>query len=207
MVTETQASQVNSSCERERSLTVGASPVVKSSTQEARAQQSDLLARYQVQVLGPKEASFVIPAGTSRLDFLKQAHVASCAVDPFRRVAQQDQVERWERDPMFYKPVACDTAVSVDCLVEGSSGMTRGEQALFLKERGLKMANLADIACAHAAILLATEGRDAFRDRLRSHTVRGEGGQIIATCAGLTEKAFFVHDSQAHPALMAASYR
>lgn len=207
MVTQSQASAANTTCDHERNFTVGDSPAVKPPTQEALAQQAELLSRYQVQVLGRKEVSFVIPAGSSRLDFLKEAHAVARAIDPFRRITQQDQVERWERDPMFCKPVARDTPVSVDCLVEGSGGMTRAEQSKFLQERGLKMANLADIACAHTAILLATEGRDAFRDQLRSHTVRGDGGQIIATCGGLTERAFFVHDLQAHPALMAASYR
>ena len=207
MVTETQSNQENSSCERSQNFSVGAYPDVKTPPQEALAQQAELLSRYQVQVLGRKEVSFVIPAGSSRLDFLKEAHAVARAVDPFRRITQQDQAERWERDPMFYKPVARETPVSVDCLVEGSGGMTRAEQHKFLEERGLKMANLADIACAHTAILLATEGRDAFRDQLRSHTVRGDGGQIIATCGGLTERAFFAHDLHAHPALMAASYR
>lgn len=184
---------------------VSGTPLYPPPTPEALTQRAEFLKAYQVEVLSNTEVLVVLPEGKSRYDFMCEAQRASLAVDQFRKVAQPEQLEEWSRDALFTKPVLVPTRIGVNCMVEGSGGMTRAEQDAFFLEKGLTMAKVADLAVAHAAIFLATEFRDAFRTNLRSHTVRARDGQLFATVAGLTEHTYFRHDSRAHPALMAAA--
>ena len=174
--------------------------------QAAAARRAEFVSRYEIEVLSPTTVRLVLPKDCSRLEFIREAQDIAAALDLFRKVAQPVQLEMWARDVAFTKPVETKTPIAVNCMVEGTGELTRGEQKEFLAKHGLKMATLQDLATAHVAIMMASEWHDAFRSDLRSHTIRADGGQLFSSLTGLTERAFFMHDFQYHPALMAASY-
>ena len=172
----------------------------------AAAKKAEFVARYQIEVLDETKVRYVLPAGTSRLQFLEQAEEFAKLSDLFRHVVQPVQLESWAKDPLFQKPLQVARSFGLDCTVEGSQEKTRSEQRDFLSSLGLSMAWVHDLAVAHVAMQMATEWRDAFRQDNRSHTVRAEGGQLFCSLLGLTERCFFMHDLQCHTALRAGGY-
>lgn len=173
----------------------------------ATARKAEFVARYQIEVLDETKVRYVLPAGTSRLQFLEQAEEIAAMSDLFRHVVRPTQLEAWSKDPLFSQPMRVDRAFGIDCAVEGSQEKTMDEQGRFLSSLGLRMAGVHDLAVAHVAIRMATEWRDAFRNDSRSHTVLAEGGQqLFCSLSGLEEVRFFRVGVERHAALRAGAH-
>lgn len=188
---------------------------------EAIQARQDFIEKYQIQLVpgSSTQVQYVLPAGTSRLDFVLEAQKIAKSVDPCGPVIQDARIDLiCSKAPAMLKPLPVNTPFAVDCMVEDSGGKTFEEQKSFLQQKGLRMAAFHDLVTASVAFSVASGGRDPFVDGLHSCTVRGEAdktgaklpGQesapLIGSPGGLTDRCFFMLDSQANPALRVAAY-
>jgi hypothetical protein len=135
----------------------------------------EFVTKYNVEVLGDSKVSFTLPSGSSRLDLLNDSQ----AITPelLRQPAiYAARLAQWAKDPAFTEKVAEDTLRSVDGNVNNSARMTRSEQ----EAKGWNNVDLADLATAHQAYLIAT-GKDLFANKV----VRARGGALYFYVHGL----------------------
>ena len=137
------------------------------------------IAKYNIQVHGPHEVSFVLPKGVSRYEMLSEAQ--SLVVDrEHRDLVWRTQLNKWDKDKTFQATSTTPERIQIDGHVEGADGKTRAKQEEFLKSKGLPQANLEDLAAAFVAFYVAT-GKDLFQDQV----VRAAGGVLRFGSCGL----------------------
>lgn len=151
------------------------------------------IAKYNIQVHGPHEVSFVLPKGVSRYEVLCEAQelvTERVLIDPY-------ELNDRANDHRF--TVACMTPerIRIDGHVEGGDGKTRAEQDAFLKAKGLSLATLEDLAAAFVAFYVAT-GEPLFAWNKKwndeSFQVRAAGGELHFGSYGLCESLIFSDD-------------
>lgn len=111
------------------------------------------LAKYNVEVHGPHEVSFVRPQGVSRMELLEEAN----GLVRERALIWNEQLELWSEEPRFLAKARTPELIRIDGHVEGGDKKTRREQEQFLAKRGLTMAPVEDLAAAFAVHYIATK--------------------------------------------------
>jgi hypothetical protein len=137
------------------------------------------VAKYNIQVHGPHEVSFVLPRGVSRYDMILEAHVLVAERDG-RDLVYPNDLKRVVEKPPF--TTSCDQPerIQIDGNVEGGDGKTRKQQERFLTTKGLEQAQLEDLAAAFVAHWVAT-GQDLLENKF----VRAVGGALRFVSVGL----------------------
>jgi hypothetical protein len=137
------------------------------------------IAKYNIQVHGPHEVSFVLPQGVSRYEMLCEAHELVAARDK-RDLVWPIQLKEWQEDGAFKATLSTPERIQIDGHVEGGDKKTRAKQESFLTSKGLPQANLEDLAAAFVAFYVAT-GKSLFEGQW----VRAAGGALIFLSSGL----------------------
>jgi hypothetical protein len=138
------------------------------------------IAKYNIQVHGPHEVSFVLPKGVSRYEMLCEAQGLVAETENGRNLVWPNQLKQWERDKTFKVTTTIPERIQIDGHVEGGDGMSRANQETFLKSKGLPQANLEDLAAALVAFYVAT-GKNLFEGK----RVRAAGGVLRFHSFGL----------------------
>jgi hypothetical protein len=145
------------------------------------------IAKYNIQVHGPHEVSFVLPKGVSRYEMLCEAQGLVAERDNCNLV-WPDRLKEWERDKTFKATTTTPERIQIDGHVEGGDGMNRANQETFLKSKGLPQANLEDLAAAFVGYWVAT-GEPLFgwydKPGQWSFVVRAAGGVLSFGSDGL----------------------
>lgn len=155
------------------------------------------IAKYNIQVHGPHEVSFVLPTGTSRYEMLCEAHELVAGRDS-RDLVWPNQLKEWEKDKTFQATSTTPEWIQIDGHVEGGDGKTRAQQEALLKSKGLPQANLEDLAAAFVAFYVATGG-----DLFEGQWVRAAGGALAFDSDGLYVRD--VRDGSSHSNVAVAS--
>jgi hypothetical protein len=145
------------------------------------------IAKYNIQVHGSHEVSFVLPSGVSRYEMLREAHELVAERDE-RNLVWPTQLNKWEKNKTFQATSTTPERIQIDGHVEGGDEKTRAEQEAFLKSKGLPQANLEDLAAAFVAHWVAT-GEPLFgwynKFDQWTFTVRAAGGALGFVSVGL----------------------
>ncbi len=134
------------------------------------------VAKYNIQVHGPHEVSFVLPKGVSRYEMLSEAQEL---VDD-RVLVWPIQLKGWQSDPAFEK--ACDVPerIQINARVQGGDGKDRATQEKLVESLKLTLSSLEDLAAAFMAHYVAT-GEPLFgwfdKDNY-TFVVRAAGGAL-----------------------------
>ena len=161
------------------------------------------LAKYNVEVHGPHEVSFVLPKGVSRIEMLQEAQ--SLVGD--RNLIYPNHLTRWQQDPKFKAVAATTQRIHIDGHVEGGDVKSREEQQAFLKAQGLQMPSKEDLAAAFVAHYIATrEPLFGWHDKSSgwSFVVRAAGGALFFDSLGLSVYGIYDVDRDADVAVAAA---
>jgi hypothetical protein len=137
------------------------------------------VAKYNIQVHGPHEVSFVLPRGVSRYDMILEAH-ALVAERDHRDLVYPDHLNRRMDDARFTASCESPERIQIDGHVQGGDEKTRTQQEKFLTTKGLEQAQLEDLAAAFVANYVAT-GEDLFEGQW----VRAVGGALHFLSHGL----------------------
>jgi hypothetical protein len=137
------------------------------------------IAKYNIQVHGPHEVSFVLPSGVSRYEMLCEAQGLVAERDN-RNLVFPDRLKKWEAEATFNSTSITPERIQIDGHVEGGDGMNRADQEAFLNNMGLPQANLEDLAAALVAFYVAT-GKSLFEGQW----VRAAGGALHLPGRGL----------------------
>jgi hypothetical protein len=145
-----------------------------------------LVAKYNIQVHGPHEVSFVLPRGVSRYEMLCEAQELVAERDK-RDLVYPDHLKIWEKKPPF--TASCDQPerIRINGHVKGGDAMTRKDQEAFLQREGLEQAQLEDLAAAFVAHWVAT-GEPLlgwYKKKSYSFWVRAVGGALHFRSLGL----------------------
>jgi hypothetical protein len=134
------------------------------------------IAKYNIEVHGAHEVSFVLPERVSRYEMLCEAQ----GVVTERDLVWPTQLKQWASDQKFTVPTLAPERIQIDGHVDGGDGKTRARQEAFLTRKKLPLANLEDLAAAFVAHYVAT-GEDLFEDK----AVRAAGGALYFFGRGL----------------------
>jgi hypothetical protein len=163
-------------------LSIPQAVAAEPSSIEVRRQ--EFITKYDVKVLADGQVSFTLPSGASRLDLLNDAQ--ALAPELLNRPAvYADRLAKWAQDTAFTTKVTEATSRSIDGNVSDSTRKTRAEQ----EAKGWNNVDLADLATAHQAYLIAT-GKDLFN----GNVVRARGGALNFNAFGLDVYDFSVDD-------------
>ena len=163
------------------------------------------IAKYNIQVHGPHEVSFVLPKGVSRYEMLCEAQVLVAERDS-RDLVWPTQLKKWEAEATFKSTSTTPERIQIDGHVAGGDDMIRAKQESFLKSKGLPQANLEDLAAAFVAHWVATgEPLFGFYDQADewSFVVRAAGGALHFISNGLRVHDF--DDGYSHSSMAVAS--
>jgi hypothetical protein len=138
------------------------------------------IAKYNIQVHGSHEVSFVLPSGVSRYEMLCEAQVLVAERENGRNLVWPDDLKTWKDDKTFQATSTTPERIQIDGHVEGGDAKNRADQEALLKSKGLPQANLEDLAAAFVAFYVAT-GKDLFEDQV----VRAAGGALCFRSSGL----------------------
>jgi hypothetical protein len=134
------------------------------------------IAKYNIQVHGPHEVSFVLPQEVSRYEMLSEAQ----GLVNERDLVWPIQLTIWQTDPKFTNTCSTPERIQIDGHVEGGDGKTRDKQEAFLKRKGLPLVSLEDLAAAFVAFYVAA-GTSLFEGKW----VRAAGGAFSFNTGGL----------------------
>jgi hypothetical protein len=137
------------------------------------------VAKYNIQVHGPHEVSFVLPRGVSRYEMLCEAQELVAERDG-RALVDSDDLKRWGDDARFTASCESPERIRIDGHVEGGDANTALQRAKLLAGKGLEQAKLEDLGAAFVANYVAT-GRDLFEGRF----VNAVGGALGFPSFGL----------------------
>ncbi len=141
------------------------------------------LAKFNVEVHGPHEVSFVLPKGVSRIEMLQEAQALvgdGNLIDP-------DDLTRWQQDPTFTAVATTAQRIHIDGHVKGGDAKSREEQEAFLTARGLQMPSKGDLAAAFVAHYIATREPlfGFYKNNDFTYWVRAAGGALDFSSDGL----------------------
>jgi hypothetical protein len=147
------------------------------------------LAKYNVEVHGPHEVSFVLPKGISRAEMLQEAQ----ALVEDRNLIYPDHLTKWQQDPTFTAVAATTQRIHINGHVKGGDAKSREEQEAFLKAQGLQMPSFEDLAAAFVAHYIATREPlfGFYKDNDFTYTVRAAGGALYFNGYGLHDDVIF----------------
>ena len=148
------------------------------------------LAKYNVEVHGPHEVSFVLPKGVSRIEMLQEAQ--SLVGD--MKLIYPDRLTKWQQDPKFTAVAAATQRIHINGHVEGGDAQSREEQEAFLTAQGLQMPSLEDLAAAFVAHYIATKEPlfGFYKKNDYTYGVRAAGGALVFDRYGLN--AYGIND-------------
>jgi hypothetical protein len=155
------------------------------------------IAKYNIQVHGPHEVSFVLPKGVSRYEMLCEAHEIVAERDG-RDLVYPPHLQNWAHASAFTLPCTTPERIRIDGHVEGGDEKTRHEQEAFLVNKGLQQAKLEDLAAASVAHYVAT-GTDLFENLV----VRAVGGALYFNCNGV--EVYDIDDDSSFSGIAVAS--
>jgi len=160
------------------------------------------LAKYNVEVLGPHEVSFVLPKGVSRIEMLQEAH--SLVGD--RNLIYPDDLTKWQEDPTFTAVAATTQRIHINGHVEGGDAKTRQQQEAFLTAQGLQMPSMQDLAAAFVAHYIATKEPlfGFYKNSDYTYLVRAAGGALSFDSCGLHGFGIYVDYRNDYVAVAAA---
>lgn len=110
------------------------------------------VAKYNIQVHGPHEVSFVLPKGVSRYEMLSEAQ----GLVEERDLVYPERLERWRDDSAFQKSSDTPERIRIDGHVQGGDAKDRATQTSLVEGRGLTLPFLEDLAAAFVAHYVAT---------------------------------------------------
>jgi hypothetical protein len=141
------------------------------------------LAKYNVEVHGPHEVSFVLPKGVSRIEMLQEAQ----ALVGDRDLIYPARLTEWQQDPTFTAVATTTQRIHIDGHVEGGDAKSREEQEAFLTAQGLQMPSREDLAAAFVAHYIATREPlfGFFENEDYTYWVRAAGGALDFLSDGL----------------------
>jgi hypothetical protein len=135
------------------------------------------IAKYNIQVHGAHEVSFVLPQGVSRYEMLCEAQ--GLVIE--QHLIYPGQLKDWSNDERFKASTTVPERIQIDGHVEGGDRMNRADQEAFLTRKKLPLATLEDLAAAFVAHYVAT-GTDLFEGKW----VRAAGGALYFGSYGLS---------------------
>lgn len=143
------------------------------------------LAKYNVEVHGPHEVSFVLPKGVSRIEMLQEAQ--SLVGD--MNLIYPDRLTKWQQDPKFTAVAAATQRIHINGHVEGGDEKSREQQEAFLTAQGLQMPSLEDLAAAFVAHYIATREPlfGFYKKNDYTYVVRAAGGALGFPSQGLLD--------------------
>jgi hypothetical protein len=144
-------------------------------------------AKYNIQVHGPHEVSFVLPKGVSRFEMLSEAQGL---VDD-RKLVWPYQLKKWQDDSAFQKSSDTPERIHIDGHVQGGDAKDRATQEALVGDMGRTLPSLEDLAAASVAHYVAT-GMDIFEDKV----VRAAGGALGFLSYGL--RVYGVDDDRSY---------
>jgi hypothetical protein len=145
------------------------------------------VAKYNIQVHGPHEVSFVLPRGLSRYEMLCEAQELVAKRDQ-RDLVYPNRLKEWGNDARFTASCESPERIQINGHVKGGDAMTRKDQEKFLQRKGLEQAQLEDLAAACVAHYVATEEPLLGwyeKDSSWGFTVRAVGGALFFNIYGL----------------------
>ncbi len=137
------------------------------------------VAKYNIEVHGPHEVSFVLPRGVSKYEMLCEGQELIAERDQ-RDLVYPNLLKKWGNDARFMASCDSPERIRIDGHVNGGDVMTRKQQEQFLTTKGLEQAQLEDLAAAFVANYVAT-GKDLFEGTW----VRAVGGALGLFSLGL----------------------
>lgn len=130
---------------------------------ELQAKRQAFLEKYKFRHLGDAKVEFVLPAGLSVLDMMREAKQLGPSL--YGHITFfPEALERAEKDSAFTAKAKKDTVVRLNGIVKDSENKTREEQARFLVDQGLKMPAGEHLFAAGMLYFIAT-GKDLFEKR------------------------------------------
>ena len=133
------------------------------------------VAKYNIEVHGDHEVSFVLPKGVSRYEMLSEAQ----GVVEERDLVWPAQLEAWQSDPAFEERCDVPERIRIDGHVQGGDGEDRATQTALVEGRGLTLPTLEDLAAAFVAHYVATgEPLFGWYENPWSFAVRAAGGAL-----------------------------
>jgi hypothetical protein len=161
------------------------------------------LAKYNVEVHGPHDVSFVLPKGISRADMLQEAQ----ALVGDRDLIYPARLTKWQQDPTFTAVATTTQRIHIDGHVDGGDAKSREEQEAFLTAQELQMPSKEDLAAAFVAHYMATrEPLFGWYDTSSgwSFVVRAAGGALGFVSLGLYDRGIFDGSRNGNVAVAAA---
>jgi hypothetical protein len=140
--------------------------------------------KYNIQVHGPHEVSFVLPKGVSRYEMLSEAQ----GVVTDRKLVYPRQLEKWRADPVLQKSSDAPERIRIEARLQGGDGKDRATQEALVQGLGYTLPSLEDLAAAFVAHYVATgEPLFGWSDKVNewSFWVRAAGGALHCFCYGL----------------------
>ncbi len=141
------------------------------------------VAKYNIEVHGPHEVSFVLPKGVSRYEMLSEAQGL---VDD-RVLVYPYQLKRWQSDPAFEKRCDVPERIQINARVQGGDAKDRATQEKLVESLKLTLPSLEDLAAAFVAHYVAT-GEPLFgwfNNHGQTYMVRAAGGALFFDVSGL----------------------
>lgn len=155
------------------------------------------LAKYGVEVVNDHTVALVIPRLCSHMEIVDEA----VRILSRLRIVEETERNAWAQLTRYYDlPSEQSRMLCIDLRVEELAGMTRRAQVDTLKERGLEMPSLKDLAIAYTAFFVAT-GEHLLG---RGMEVRARGGVLGVSANGILSVASD-QVSRASPSLAAAA--
>jgi len=131
-------------------------------------------AKYQVEILGPHEIFFVIPASVPRIRILEEAQAIYSKLDK-RNYVFPNRYKVWLGMTSFTEGRPAETRLAIDGCVDESQNRTLADQKLFLRrkfeEGEALMPTVEDLAVAHALFFVVTR-QNLFRG-MKIRTLNG----------------------------------
>ena len=146
------------------------------------------VAKYNIQVHGPHEVSFVLPTGVSRNEMLSEAQ----GVVSDRDLVWPNQLKTWQNDPAFQKSSDTPERIRINARVQGGDAQDRATQEKLVESLKLTLPSLEDLAAAFVAHYVAT-GEPLFgwfHNNSYTYVVRAAGGALYFNSYGLYVDAF-----------------
>jgi len=140
------------------------------------------VAKYNIEVHGDHEVSFVLPKGVSRYEMLSEAQ----GLVGERDLVYPDQLKEWQSNPAFLERCDVPERIQINARVQGGDGKDRARQEKLVKSLKLTLPTLEDLAAAFVAHYVATgEPLFGWYHNPWSFVVRGAGGGLNLDSDGL----------------------
>jgi hypothetical protein len=149
------------------------------------------VAKYNIQVHGPHEVSFVLPKGVSRVEMLREGQELVSE----QKLVYPPRLEEWQTDNAFTASCSTPERIRINARVQGGDAQDRATQeTLVVESLKLTLPTLEDLAAAFVANYVAT-GEPLFgwfnEANQWSFVVRAAGGALYFDSGGLCASAIY----------------